>query len=568
MNSKDLPLSEYPYPSFKRDSYLSLNGKWDYKIIKDLTLSKDFNKQIIVPYAIESSASEVNIRLDSTDHILYHRKVVLDKDFIKDFVFLHFEGIDQISYIYINNILVYKHIGGYNPFKVEISDYIKNNRFDLKVIVVDEEENSQFSRGKQVRNNSRIFYKSTTGIYKPVWIESTHNEFIKEAIFTGDFDKKAVKILIKTSTDGDVFIKIDKQKCCIKSNVETLIKLDEFKEWNPESPYLYRCQVAYKNDIIESYFGVRKIETRKDKFNTPRIYLNNKPYFITGLLDQGYYKKGELTPFNYKDYYKDLSLIKKLGFNAVRVHIKLELDQFYFLCDSLGLLVIQDFINGGGPYNIKRFGVLPTIFGRSYHPKDNRYKFYCRDDSFAREQFIIESKNIIDTLYNHPSVIMYTIFNEGWGQFDANTNYKVFKDYDKSRLYDATSGWIDQGLSDVNSYHNYFFRHRNHKDLNRPYFISECGGYSLFNKEHFNGKNVFGYKKFNDVNDLNKRIEKLYLKEILPLIKKGLSGIIYTQYHDWEDEVNGIVTFDRKEIKIKQEMMKEINKALLNELKR
>ncbi|MFA6755991.1 MAG: glycoside hydrolase family 2 TIM barrel-domain containing protein [Bacilli bacterium] len=557
-------LSEYPRPNFVRNSYFNLNGEWDISIQKNNALPTSFSKKVLVPYAIETEISGIKHCLRDDEYIIYHKQVELPKRFKKELLYLCFEGVDQIAYIYINNVEVGSHVGGYNRFSIEISDYVTNNNFDIYVVVLDKGKNNSLPRGKQEINNGGIWYRPTSGIFKTVWLEATYKAHIKEVYFTPLIEQKAVKILVKTTCNGNVKIQIGKENFVIKSNFEEIVKLNDFNLWSFSNPYLYDVNLVFKKDKVKTYFGLRKIESKNDKNGKRRVIINKEPVFINGLLYQGYYFKGDLTPLTYKEMENDIVLIKKMGFNTLRLHIKIENEYFYYLCDKLGILVIQDFVNGGYKYNNK-ITFYPGLFKDHYYRNDKNYKLFAREDEYGRKEFVKEMSKVQEQLFNHPSVIIYTIFNEGWGQFDANNNYEFFRNKDRTRLYDATSGWIEQGESDFKSIHNYFYPQKNYKTKDKIYIISEFGGYSYVDGKHFYGKKKFGYRHYNSISKLTNAYTKLYLKKIKPLIKNGLSGIIYTEFNDVEDEVNGLVTYDREIVKINIKKLNDINNELYDE---
>lgn len=555
INIDDIPLKEYPRKTLVRDSYLSLNGKWDIAIRKDKILDYNFNnKEVIVPYAIETNASKVNHLLEIDEYIHYHKLVTLPKNFNKGKVIINFEGIDQISEIYINNIFIEKHIGGYDRFSIDVTPFINNlNQFDLYIIVSDSTSESSLTKGKQALSRGGIWYTSSSGIYKPIWIESIPINYIKDIKINPLYDKKGVSILVKTNIDDYAYIKFLSYYYKIPTNKEYIIENLDLPTWDIDNPNLIDVEVKFYNDLVHTYFGFRKIEIKGSN-----IYLNNKKIFINGLLDQGYYYGSGLTPLSYEDYLSDILNIKHLGFNTLRVHIKEELDLFYYYCDLNGILVIQDIPNGGSKYKnytMIRGGLLPFLKKKN----DHNYKAFSREDKESRVEYVKILNNILSNLNNHPSVIIYTLFNEGWGQFDSKTIYEYAKSIDKNRIYDVCSGWYDNGFNEIYSIHSYFYPLKIYKKLDKPFLFTEFGGYSLKLNDHFYGNKDFGYKKFNSINKLTLAYEKLFKKKIIPLIDKGLGGVIYTQLNDVEDEVNGLYTFDRKILKVKQDKIIEIN---------
>jgi len=569
---ESVPLKDYPRPILRRDSYLCLNGEWEYAITKDPQNAFKFADKVIVPYAVETPLSGVNHLFRPDEYLVYNKLVKLPDNFIKDKLILHFEGVDQVCDVYINNKKVGKHIGAYTKFSFDITELVTNNYFYISVVVIDKTDLSYHSRGKQKLKRGGIFYTSTSGIWKPVWLESVPEKYISDIRYETHFDEGLLQLKISANVDSNIMVKIGEQEVLMNTNQETLIKLEDFHPWSPEDPHLYPVEITFYEDFVRSYFGLRKIEIKETKDGHKRIFLNNNICFLKGLLDQGYYYLGNMTPESYQDYKKEIIALKSFGFNCLRKHIKTECDIFYFLCDVYGMLVIQDFINGGSEYS-KKVALNPCFSKAARKRKDNHnYKLFGRENEKGRKEFIEESLEIQNELYNHPSVVMYTIFNEGWAQFDSPENYNRFRSNDPTRLYDTNSGWIDQGASDFVSTHNYFFKHKikpDPFDQNRAQFLSEFGGLGLGMKEHFFGnKNSWGYRNYKSIDEISNAYEKLLKESIAPMIKNGLVGFIYTQVSDVEDEVNGLYTFDRKVLKIKEDVLKSCNAEMDKEIEK
>ena len=563
----EIPLKEYPRPNLKRNSYLCLNGKWDIEINKDESLPKVYKNKVIVPYTIETPLSGVN-HLLNPDEIIYYHKIINVKEFIKyDHIFINFDGVDQVCDIFINNKLVYSNDMPYIKFKVDVKKYIGNNsEFDLVVKVKDFTDSSFYSRGKQTLKPNFWFYTSNSGIYKSVWIEGVYNNYIEKIIYKTDYDNKMVNLYIETESDAEGIVYIDNAKFNIKTNTINKIDLNNnFKPWNTDTPYLYDVKIEVGNDVVFSYFGMRKIETKKVN-NQYGIYLNNKRIFLNGLLDQGYYYLGFLTPKSNDDYLKDIRNVKELGYNCIRKHIKVESDLFYYYCDKEGILLIQDFPNGGYSYKLKN-NFAPGISYKLFNRKSRlNYKGYGRKDKQSRDHFEKESLEIFKNLYNFPSIICFTIFNESWGEFDPDIFYKKFKLLDlNEHIFDTASGWIDTTCSDLFSCHAYYFISKVRKDPfnHRPYILSETGGIGFKVKEHYDYPKFYGHKNVNNKNDFNKKYKNMYIKNIIPMMKNGLlNGVIYTQLNDCEIEGNGIYTFDREYLKLDIDVVKNINKEI------
>ena len=554
MNNK--PLSEYPRPQLYRESYLSLNGYWDYAIRKSDEIPSQFDGKILVPFSPETELSSVNKFVAPDDYLFYKLDFSLNGFVIKDKTILHFLAVDQIADVYLNDVHLGQHIGGFLPFEFDITNHIKKEN-TLIVKVKDYSDTSYYSRGKQRINRGGIWYTPQSGIYFPVWIESVSDDYIQNVTFTPDIDKKEIIIHI-TSKAEVASIHIFEMDRPIDCNKDVHIKVKDMHLWSPEDPYLYFVRIYTEHDEVTSYFAMRKFSLIEDEHGMLRLGLNNKPYFMKGILDQGYYKKGLLTPEQYDDYVRDIDLVKSLGFNTIRKHIKIELPRWYFECDKKGIIVWQDFVNGGNEYKFSTIA-FPLITG--VHHNDHNYQKFARENETGRTQAIQEFKDTINYLYNVPSIGLWTIFNEGWGQFDSKVILEEMKKIDSTRLYDHASGWHDQGVSDVKSLHVYFKKVKmpnKKKTRQRAVILSEFGGFVLpIEGHHQSGKRT--YRSFKNSEDWLNRYRQCIESDVIKNIPKGLSACIYTQLSDVEDECNGFVTFDREVVKIDPSQIKEIN---------
>lgn len=542
---KDLPLKEYPRMQFKRDSYFSLNGKWDYLISKNNALSQNFEGKILVPYCLESKNSSVFKTLKKGEYIIYHRLFNLDKSFIKDKTFINFMGVDQEFDLYLNGVKYGHYIPLGLPVKIDISDSIKDNN-EIYVVVKDDLD-LRIPYGKQVRKQHGMWYTSVSGIYYPVYLESVNEGYIEDIKIDTFLDSVTFDV-ISENMNIDITIKLFEEVIYQGKLInKEPIKLNVIRLWNVDTPVLYNVELKNSNDVINTYFALRKVEL-KDGF----IYLNNKKIFLNGVLDQGYYPEGIYTVSDYLSYVNDMKMLKGLGINCIRKHIKVEADYFYYLCDKYGMLVLQDFVNNG-KYSFLRDTALPTISNIKINDK-NLHK-----NKIKRENFIKHGEGLIKYLHNHPSIIGYTIFNEGWGQFEADKMYEHFKKLEPNYLFDSTSGWFHQNKSDFDSRHIYF-KDINDKieNINYPVFISEFGGYSYKIEDNsFNLTNTYGYRKIKSKEDFERDLMDLYANQILKN-KDKLVGCIYTQTSDVEDETNGFVTYDRKVLKINSKQFKDL----------
>ena len=556
------PLSEYPRPQFKRDSYICLNGYWEYAIRKEENIPDYFDGQILVPYSPEVEKSGVNKTVTPDDYLFYRLKTTIAKDFIKDKVILHFGAVDQIAEVFINGQFAIKHVGGFLPFSVDIKPFLKDENVEIILRVVDTTNTSYHSSGKQSLNPGGIWYKAQSGIYMPVWMESVKNGYIESLKITPNIDENTVTVHFKSEIK-EAKLKLNYKIYDVQADKDNIIDIEDPKLWSPESPTLYEFTISNTVDEVSSYFAMRKISLIKNKEGKLVIALNNQEYFMKGVLDQGSYQDGLLTPNSDEDYINDINLIKSLGFNVSRKHIKIESLRWYYHCDRLGLLVWQDFVNGCTKYNFWLNQV--PLFVR-YKISDKRHKAFFRENEEGRKEAYQEFLDTIDLLYNSPCIVLWTIFNEAWGQFDAKEIYEKLKVIDPTRLYDHASGWHDQESGDFKSMHIYKWKVKvpsKRKIGNRAFICSECGAYILDKRlKEAKKKDGFIYLLFNNKEDFQKEYERFIKEEIIPAKKNGMSAFIYTQVSDVEEEMNGFFSYNRKEIKVDIDKIKEINEMI------
>ncbi len=534
-----IPWNIYPRPQIKRESFICLNGKWDFAVSRTETIPKSFQEKITVPFVPQSRLSGIGRQLDRDD-ILYYRRH-FDAPDLNDGerLILHFGAVDTHAEVFLNGTSVAAHSGGYLPFSVDITEYVRNEN-ELTVKVIDTLDHD-YPYGKQRYDRGGMWYTPISGIWQTVWMEVVPRHYIRslktdislsEATVTVDTDAEIISAEL-IDDEGDIEI-----------NGRTLTVLPRnVRNWSPEKPHLYRLKITADSDSIETYFALRTLEVRKVS-GIPRMCLNGKPYFFHGLLDQGYFEDGIFLPESPDSFTYDIESMKALGFNTLRKHIKLEPECFYYDCDRLGMVVFQDFVNNSD-YSFFRDTALPTIGIKKFSDR------HLKRTEKAKEIFESHSKATVDHLYNHPSICLWTVFNEGWGQFDADRMFALTKEWDQSRFVDATSGWFWQNDSDLDSLHVYFKKFRMPKKAKRPVFLSEFGGYCYAVKGHlFDENKSYGYRNFDDIQKFKDAFIKLYEEQIIPNVEKGLCASIYTQVSDVEEEINGIMTYDRQVIKL------------------
>ena len=551
------PLPEYPRPQMVRDSYLNLNGPWSYAITTSANKPAQADGTILVPFSPESELSGVGHVLQPEEYLWYIRTVTLPDGFNVGRVLLHFGAVDQTATVWCNGVELATHTGGYLPFTVDITEVLAKENTIL-VCVRDATNKSQLPRGKQTLHPHGIWYTPQSGIWQTVWLESVPQNYIRSLHVTPLFDAHQVEITVEG--EGQCMIDLEGKRFTFPAGVPAHVPVQSFRPWSPEHPTLYPFSVTLGDDTVYSYFAMRKCSVETDKDGVRRLFLNGKPYFHNGLLDQGYWPDGLYTAPSDDALVYDIQLAKDMGFNMLRKHIKVECDRWYYHCDRLGMLVWQDMINGGGKYNLLTISA-PLITG--IHHKDNNYKKFSRTDAMARASYYTELTEMIAQLYSCPCICAWVAFNEGWGQFDAANAAAYIQKLDHTRIIDHASGWHDQKIGKLQSLHVYFRPYHFKPDkLHRAVALTEFGGYTLAVPGHTWGEKRFGYKGFRDSASLGEAFRKLYETQIIPAKEQGLCACVYTQLSDVEDELNGFVTYDRKTVKLPKSLVREISLQL------
>ncbi|MBQ7736627.1 MAG: glycoside hydrolase family 2 [Oscillospiraceae bacterium] len=561
---REAPLPEYPRPQLKRDSYVNLNGLWDYAFTESEAKPARWDGQIVVPFSPEAPLSGVNRRLKKTETLHYRRSFTLPEGFRLDRVILHFGAVDQIAKIYVNNIMVTEHRGGYWPFSADITPALRSGENELRVSVRDDADDDALAYGKQRYKSGGIWYTAQSGIWQTVWMESVPTVYIKSIKITPEYDQSRVRIKVAASADTACTVDVlDAEGAFVAGswtkNGECVIPLPGFHPWSPEDPYLYSLRLELGKDRAESYFAMRKFSYTTH--NGHRVFaLNDKPCFHNGLLDQGYWPDGLLTPPADEAMIFDIQTAKSCGFNMLRKHIKIEPLRWYYHCDRLGMLVWQDMVSGGQPYDPVRTSWLPLIGTVKLPDRDARP--FGRRTEESKKQYYTELRDTVALLYNCPCIALWTPFNEGWGQFDALKAAGTLRELDDTRFIDHASGWQDQGWEEIQSRHIYF-RPVRLKNDGRALCLTEFGGYTLAVEGHRWCDRVFGYKICRDAAALERDYRKLFRRQIVPHVQKeGLTAAVYTQLTDVEQEMNGLLTYDRAVLKIGADALREIHEPL------
>lgn len=552
----EVPWNVYPRPMMKRDSILCLNGKWGFCVKGNEERYRE--KEILVPFSPESSLSGIECIYAESFTLVYTKKFTLPEGFRKDRVLLHFGAVDQIARVYLNGTFLTEHVGGYMPFSVELTEYLREEN-ELKVEVEDHLSKRVLPYGKQREDRGGMWYTSVMGIWQTVWLESVPARYIQSvnATLVGSFLKIAVEGV------DEAIVKIQTPTGELRGKTQGGVAefaLENPTLWSPENPYLYRYSVETEEDRVESYFAARTL-TIEEVDGVKRLCLNGKPYFFHGLLDQGYFSDGLFIPASPEAYTEEIMRVKALGFNTLRKHVKVEPQIFYAECDRLGVIVWQDMVNNGD-YKYVRDTVLPTL---GWIRKSD--KFIHRNKK-TRAAFLTAMKETVETLKCHPCICLWTIFNEGWGQFESSKAYRLLKQTDDTRFVDSTSGWFQGGESDVDSRHIYFRKVKAIR-TKRPLIISEFGGYTYRVDGHvFNLKKTYGYGACETREAYVERLRSIYLEEIVPAAKAGVCATVYTQVSDIEDEVNGLFTYDREVEKVKPDEFADIGELLQKAVKK
>ncbi len=541
-------LNAYPRPQMRRDSFINLNGTWEFAVT-DGEPPVSYPETIEVPYPPEAPLAGCGRRIPTTGSMWYRRRFTAPPHTVDERVLLHFGAVDQFAEVLLNGMLVGRHIGGYLPFSFDITDLLQDEN-ELTVNAVDTLDHT-YPWGKQKQKPGGMWYTPFSGIFGTVWMEVVPHAHITGLKFVPSLD--AITVTIETNApfaSAKLEIETPDGTLTAETTEPTVtVPIPHPVLWTPETPYLYPLTVCCGSDTVRSYFALRTISTAS-VHGIPRLLLNGEPVFLHGLLDQGYWPEGLCLPPDDGGYERDLRAAKAQGFNTIRKHIKIEPLPFYEACDRLGILVIQDFVNNGS-YRFLHDTILPTIgLKRLPDKRTNR-------DQSARDVFLKTAKETIRHLYNAPCIIGWTVFNEGWGQFCADEVYRTLKPLDPTRFFDTTSGWFANKESDVQSEHVYFKRFRP-KPGNKPLLLSEFGGYVYTE----NAGKKYGYRFFSNREQYRAAVLKLYREEILPAVPKGLCGAIYTQISDVEQERNGILPYDRSEVKTDAAEMKTLSDEL------
>lgn len=533
----------YPRPQLRRESFLSLcDAPW--------TLN---SQPIRLPFPPQSKASGYQGTIG--DELRYETAFTLPEGFCppEHRVLMHFGAVDQLASVTLNGHAITRHEGGYLPFSGDITEALLPGENRLVVDAVDQLDRD-LPYGKQSKKPGGMWYTPVSGIWQGVWLEAVPQDYIRQLRITPDLT--GIEITADTpakSCAAEIIFAGEVVAAAAWNPLSGPCRIDIPQAhrhlWSPDAPHLYDLVLHAGNDVVHSYFALRTVEIKADGRGVQRVCLNGQPVFLNGVLDQGYFPDGIFLPEDPQEYERDILRMKELGFNLLRKHVKIEPEIFYHDCDRLGMLVMQDMVNNG-PYSWLMDTALPTI-GVKYTP---HWPLSRRCKGYFEQQ----ARGTVMHLYNHPCIIAYTIFNEGWGQFDSSRLYRLLRQMDPTRFYDTASGWFEPRETDVDSRHVYF-RNKRLQPRKRPMLLSECGGYARAIPGHlWKPEANYGYGKTETARQLTDAITAMYQQMVLPAIPNGLCGVIYTQLSDVEEEINGLYTYDRQVCKVDKEGLRAI----------
>ena len=600
-------LSEHPRPRMQRNNYVMLNGVWEYAIasvdgeVDAETLAQQeipsrWDGQIVVPFSPEAPLSGVGRTVQPSELLWCRRKIDLPKLTDDQRLILHFDAVDWMCACFVNGKLVGTHTGGYLPFSFDITDLLGSAETagvaeagdaaesvataELVLCVWDPSDAGSQLRGKQRLSRGDIWYTAQSGIWQSVWYEVVSAAYLELLTLKGDMFgalevKARVQVSEPSSEQSSAQLSALELELALKDElgqdvllarlpvdatgeVSAELHVDDPLLWSPESPHLYAVEVMLQRDGVvvdaaHSYCAFRTVEVKKDVAGVPRVHLNGAPYFVRGVLDQGYWPDGLMTAPSDDALVYDIEAMKSAGFNTLRKHIKIESERWYYHCDRLGMLVWQDCVSGGSAYSPWHTSQKPTLFSFTWRRFDDSTPEHHQALSSGNEGYRMEwtetCQEMVKLLDGHPSIGIWTLFNEGWGQFDARAATEVVRALDTTRPIDATSGWYDQECGDFLSIHNYFRPLRagwhGKQRGNRAAVISEFGGLAQMTPGHTSLDHSYGYGDFATVEDWRVAVKKL-LAKVESLQDEGLAGYVYTQVSDIEEEANGLLTYDRK----------------------
>lgn len=571
---KDLPPASHPRPQLRRDSWVSLNGVWECAFVFCADAETGWRsalppiggwQDIRVPFSPEAPLSGVGRQLQP-DELLWYRRGFEPPELAEgERLILHFEAVDWACAVFVNGAPVCEHVGGYLPFSADVTDELRPGANQLALCVFDPSDTGTQLRGKQRLERGGIWYTAQSGIWQDVWCEVVPAAHVSELSLDARPAEGRLVLTAGLEGEGTLFARLldggrEVASASVRSagarEVRLALDVEEPHLWRPSDPHLYDVEIAFGADRVRSYCGFRTVEVSPDEAGKPRVRLNGKTLFLRGVLEQGYWPDGLMTAPSEAAFAHDIMAARELGFNMLRMHVKVESRRFYALCDRLGILVWQDMVSGGGAYSAWQTSYKPTLFRASWDMASDEGSRATRrlaaDDPSYRREWRATCDGTVRLLRGHPCVVGWTLFNEGWGQFDARSACDDVRALDPTRLICATSGWYDRWCGDVRGVHNYFRPLEVWPDrarAPRAFMISEFGGVSWSVPGHVCLETSYGYERAEDGAQFAREVRDL-LDRALALRGAGLAGFVYTQLSDVEEETNGLLTYDRRVSKL------------------
>ncbi len=583
LGDKAVAYASNPRPLMARESWQTLDGWWECAFVscakasvdwQTATAPESFGLRIRVPFSPEAALSGVKRQLQPTELLWYRRSFATPDLPARGVCILHLDGVDYACAVYVNGSKVAEHEGAYLPFEADITHLLRDDEEDnvIEVCVYDPSETGTQLRGKQRLKRGGMWYTAQSGIWQSVWLEVVPRTHVEDLLVEPDAEDGSVLVSVRASgiamlsvelRDGDALIAQGIQSRRVGGRMELRLQVKNHRLWSPDDPYLYDLHINYGDDVIDSYFAFRTVSVETDEQGVVRFCLNHRPLFVRGLLDQGYWPDGLLTAPCEEAMSFDLRAALRAGFNLVRKHIKVESPRFYALCDQMGVLVLQDMPSGGDIPSDRWSRDLPTLVRRSWHSqRDDNERGYTRlgsTDETYRDEWTRTCEDVIGRLSAHPCVVGWVLFNESWGQFDSAAAAQLAADLDPTRPVVAASGWYDQGVGDIRGIHNYFRGMHMFADPyaaqgekpSRIQMVTEFGGLTWREAEHSQLDHTYGYAGFETKDAWRAALNEI-LSQMDALEAEGLSGYVYTQLTDVEEETNGLLTYDRRVDKLEE----------------
>ena len=565
----------HPRPLLAREAWQTLDGWWECAFVPCADAGKQwgdaeapavFDRKIRVPFSPEASLSGVERQLQPSELLWYRRTFVAPSLSSRASCVLHFDGVDYACAVYVNGSKVAEHEGAYLPFEADITHLLCDEPNELLVCVYDPSETGTQLRGKQRLHRGGMWYTAQSGIWQSVWLEVVPRTHVEELSLEPDLETGTLTVSVRANGiamlnvgvfDGDEMVASGIQSRRVGGRMTLDLEIPDVRLWTPDTPVLYDVHVTYGEDVLTSYVAFRTIGVERDGQCVPRICLNGEPLFLRGLLDQGYWPDGLLTPPCEEAMAFDLRAVTRNGFNMVRKHIKVESERFYALCDRMGVLVMQDMPSGGDLPSDRWSRDVPTLWRGSWHSQRDdtdkgRDRLGASDEAY-RDEWTRTCEDVIGRLAQHPCIVAWVLFNESWGQFDSAAATQLAWDLDPTRPVLSASGWYDQGAGDIRGVHNYFRGIHMFADPyagkddrpSRVQMVSEFGGLTWRIEGHAQLDHTYGYAEFESLEAWRAGLDEL-LAATDALEAEGLAGFVYTQLTDVEEETNGLLTYDRK----------------------